>query len=310
MDVEATKERVERRECGVAHNDIPAIGVMFANGAGSSEPDHALQLAQSAEDLGFDSLWAVQHVAMPIEHASKYPYSSSGSVPGGALVAIPDPFVWLAFAAAVTTKITLATGVVVLPQQHALVIAKQVATLDRLSKGRAMLGVGAGWLLEEFEALGASFDDRGPRLDEQIEVLRLSWTDREVSHHGPTMTIDRVAVEPKPVQARVPIVIGGHTGPAARRAGRIGDGFFPLSTRGDALVQIVDIARQAAEEAGRDPQAIEITADAPRIPEHVEGLRAAGVVRVLVNAPNVETAALPEALAAQIADVRSMFAQG
>jgi probable F420-dependent oxidoreductase len=247
---------------------------------------------------------------MPIEHASKYPYSPSGVVPGGSLVAIPDPFVWLAFAAAVTSRITLATGVVVLPQQHALVIAKQVATLDRLSGGRAVLGVGAGWLLEEFEALGATFDDRGSRMDEQINVLRASWRDPVVTHHGPSMSIDRVAVEPKPVQASVPIVIGGHTPAAARRSGRIGDGFFPLSTRGDTLVQLARTAREAAERAGRDPDALEITADAPRSIDQVEALRAAGVVRVVINAPHVATSAMRDALAEQIAGIQAMFGEG
>lgn len=290
--------------------DLPAIGVMFANGAASSEPGHAIQLAQSAEALGYDSLWAVQHVVVPVDHASRYPYSSSGSVPGGPLVAIPDPFVWLAFAAAVTSRITLATGVVVLPQQHALVIAKQMATLDRLSGGRAVLGVGAGWLREEFESLGASFDDRGARLDEQIDVLRASWRDGVLTHHGPMMTIEGVAVEPKPVRGSVPIVIGGHTPAAARRAGRMGDGFFPLGARGEALVQIARTAREAAERSGRDPGRLEITADAPREPAHVEALRAAALTRILVNAPNVETSALSEALQAQLATVEALFLRG
>lgn len=290
--------------------DLPAIGVMFANGAASSEPGHAIQLAQSAEALGYDSLWAVQHVVVPVDHASRYPYSSSGSVPGGPLVAIPDPFVWLAFAAAVTSRITLATGVVVLPQQHALVIAKQMATLDRLSGGRAVLGVGAGWLREEFESLGASFDDRGARLEEQIDVLRASWRDGVLTHHGPMMTIEGVAVEPKPVRGSVPIVIGGHTPAAARRAGRMGDGFFPLGARGEALVQIARTAREAAERSGRDPGRLEITADAPRTTAHVEALRAAAVARVVVNAPNVATAEVHEALDAQLAAVGTLFVQG
>ena len=148
------------------------FGVMFVNGDRGAGPEHAAALAIAAESGGFESLWAVQHVVMPVNHRSRYPYSSAGTVPGGVAVAIPDPLVWLSFVAAITTKIRLATGVLVLPQQHALVVAKQAASLDRLSGGRLMLGVGAGWLREEFEVLGARFDGRGALMDEQIAVMR------------------------------------------------------------------------------------------------------------------------------------------
>ena len=151
------------------------VGIMFANGARSAESDHALVLVQAAEHVGYESLWAVQHVVMPIGHASRYPYSDAGTVPGGTSVAIPDPLVWLAWAGALTSSIALATGVVVLPQQHPLVVAKQVATLDRLTGGRVILGVGAGWLREEFAALDSDFDMRGARMDEAIEVKRRAW---------------------------------------------------------------------------------------------------------------------------------------
>jgi probable F420-dependent oxidoreductase len=281
---------------------------MFANGDRSAEPDHALALATEAERAGYESLWAVQHVVIPVEQTSRYPYASSGMIPGGTAVAIPDPLVWLGFVAAATTSIRLATGVLVAPQQHALLIAKQAATLDRLSRGRLILGVGPGWLREEFTALDADFDHRGARLDEQIAVLRAAWTEPIVTHDGDHIDFPPVVVEPKPHQATIPIVIGGHTPAAARRAGHVGDGFFPLAARGDGLADIVEQVRRAALDAGRDPDAIEITADAPRTDAEAEVVRRLDVRRVVVNAPAVSTADLPQALADRLGETLDRLA--
>ena len=193
------------------------IGLMFVNGGRSAEAEHAGALAVLAEELGYESLWAVQHVVMPVGHASQYPYSNSGTVPGGHAIAIPDPLVWLAWVGALTSRIRLATGVLVLPQQHPLVVAKQVATLDRLTGGRVILGVGAGWLREEFEALGAGFEDRGGRFEESIEVLRRAWSPGPTDFGGEHVEFAPVHVEPKP-DAPVTIVVGGHSVAAARVA--------------------------------------------------------------------------------------------
>ena len=277
---------------------------MFANGDRSADPDHAVALAVAAEQAGYESLWAVQHVVMPVAHASRYPYSADGTVPGGVAVAIPDPLVWLAYVAAATSTIGLATGVLVLPQLNALVVAKQAATLDRLSRGRCLLGVGVGWLREEFEALGAAFEGRGARLDEQLAVLRAAWADDIVAHHGPTMTFAGLAVEPKPLGRRIPIIVGGHTPAAVRRAARLGDGFFPLGVRGAALGEMVGDLRRRVVEAGRADGAVGVTADAPRTPEEARVIVETGVERVVVNAPAVPAGALPDALAERLADVR------
>ncbi|MFM2073308.1 MAG: hypothetical protein RLZZ623_3572 [Actinomycetota bacterium] len=286
------------------------VGVMFANGARSADTEHAVALARSAEAAGFESLWAVQHVVMPVDHASRYPYSVEGTVPGGAQIAIPDPLVWLGFVAGITSTIRLATGVLIAPQQHALVLAKQAATLDRLSGGRLILGLGAGWLREEFGALDAPFDGRGGLLDEQIAVLRAAWSDSEVSHHGPRMSFDRLAVEPKPIQTDIPIVIGGHTTAAVHRAARLGDGFFPLAARGPKLVALVTELRAEAARARRDGGAIEITADAPRTEEQAATIVELGIQRVVVNAPDVATADLADALATRLAAIRVLLDAG
>jgi probable F420-dependent oxidoreductase len=283
------------------------IGIMFANGARSAEPAHAVALAQSAEAAGYDSLWAVQHIAVPVEHDSVYPCSESGTIPGGPFVAVPEPLVWLAFAAAVTTRIRLVTGILILPEQHPLVVAKQAASLDRLSGGRLQLGVGAGWLREEFDAVGAVFDGRGARLDEAIDVMRRAWADRVAVSDGPAYPHGPVAVEPKPVHGAVPIVIGGHTSAAARRAGRLGDGFFPLAVRGEDLRRLVLEVRRHAEEAGRDPLAIEVSADPPRNEAEAEVLRELGVARVIVNAPHVETERLSDSLQERLERIRTLL---
>jgi probable F420-dependent oxidoreductase len=274
------------------------VGLMFANGGRSAEPEHAAQVAQSAEATGFESLWTVQHVVMPVSHASSYPYSSSGTVPGGAAVAIPDPLVWLGWVGARTSTIRLATGVLILPQQHPLVIAKQAATLDRLTGGRVLLGVGAGWLEEEYAALDSDFAARGPRMDEAIEVLRRAWSSGEAEFKGQHLAFSPVHVEPKP-KSRIPIVVGGHSAAAARRAGRIGDGFFPLSCQGDRLRELVSIVRESAREAERDPREIEITAEAPRTRADAETQSELGIARIVVNTPHVETARIAEAVAKQ-----------
>jgi probable F420-dependent oxidoreductase len=280
---------------------------MFANGARGAEPEHAAALVRAAERVGYESLWAVQHVVMPIGHASSYPYSDSGTVPGGTTVAIPDPLVWLAWAGAITSTITLATGVLVLPQQHPLVVAKQVATLDRLTGGRVILGVGAGWLREEYAALDADFDARGPRMDEAIEAMRRAWRAGPAEFHGNHIWFDPVDVEPKPTRS-VPIVIGGHSAAAARRAGRLADGFFPLACQGERLEELVTIVRRAAVDAGRDPTGIELTVDAPRTDADAEVQTRLGVTRVVVNAPHVATADLVAVLEDRLARARERFA--
>ena len=136
-------------------------------------------MAVLAEELGFESLWTVEHVVVPSGYVSEYPYDESGSMAGGLEVFdLADPLIWLAYVAAVTERIKLATGVLILPQRNPLITAKAVATLDVLSGGRVMLGVGVGWLEEEFNTLGVPFHDRGSRLDDSIEAMRTSWRRR------------------------------------------------------------------------------------------------------------------------------------
>jgi probable F420-dependent oxidoreductase len=237
------------------------FGVIPPYGIGPVEsPDFAVAFARLAEAHGFESLWVVEHVVMATEYRSVYPYDPSGRSPFTAEVAQPDPLVWLGYVAAATTRIRLATGVLILPQRNPLILAKELATLDRLSGGRVELGIGMGWVREEAEAVGAPFDDRGRRADEYVAVMRTLWREPVASFAGDYVRFAGMVSRPAPLQpGGVPIVVGGHTPAAARRAGRLGDGFFPLGVSDERLGELRAIMAEAARAHGRDPDAIAVT---------------------------------------------------
>ena len=144
------------------------FGIAFANTGPMVEPAVAVAFARAAEAAGFESIWTVEHVVVPTEYASPYPYSPTGKMPGTVDSPIPDPLIWLTYVAAATSAIRLATGILVLPQRNPVVLAKETATLDQLSGGRLLLGIGVGWLKEEFDAIGVPFAERGARTDEAV----------------------------------------------------------------------------------------------------------------------------------------------
>jgi probable F420-dependent oxidoreductase len=260
------------------------FGMAFANILTFAGRDGLTELAQSAEAAGFESLWTVEHVIYPDGYESAYPYDRSGKMMMAPDTPLPDPLIWLAFVGAATEHIRLATGILILPQRNPVVLAKEVATLDHLTGGRVELGIGVGWLREEFDALGVPFERRGARTDEYIGAIRALWDADNAEYHGEFVDFAAASVNPKPVHGRVPITIGGHSRAAAERAGRLGDGFFP--GKGD-IAELVDIVRQTAADAGRDPSSIEISfGDADVLGDDpvgaVERLDAAGVDRVIV----------------------------
>jgi probable F420-dependent oxidoreductase len=257
-------------------------GIVFANTGPAAQPDHAVGIAQAAERLGYDSLWTVEHVVVPADHESKYPYSESGRMPGGEDFDIPDPLIWLAYVAAATETIRLCTGILILPQRNPGVLAKECATLDVLSGGRLTLGIGVGWLKEEFEALGIPWERRAARTDEYVAALRTYWSEDVASFAGEFVAFERAKSFPKPPGRAIPIVVGGHSEAAARRAGRIGDGFFPAQGSPEGLGHLLDVMRRAADEAGRDADAIEVTAGASMDPAVVEKLTDLGVTRLVL----------------------------
>ena len=244
------------------------FGIVFANTGHGSPPARARSPSpRPPKPVGSTALWTVEHVVVPSGYESKYPYDPSGKMAGGAEeFDLPDPLIWLAYVAARTTTIKLGTGILILPQRNPVITAKAVATLDHLSGGRAVLGVGAGWLAEEYAALNVPFDDRGKRLDEYIAVMRALWTGDKASFDGDYFHFADCISRPRPVNGSVPIVIGGHTPVAARRAGRLGDAFFPMSASLGELADIISTMRATASEAGRDPDAIEIYTGAMQRP--------------------------------------------
>lgn len=257
------------------------FGIMFTNVVFVTGPA-ATALATAADELGYESLWTVEHVVVPEGYQSPYPYSASGKMGGPDDMNIPDPLTWLSYVAAVTKNIKLATGVAILPQRNVVYTAKETASLDQLSGGRVILGVGAGWMKEEFDVLGVPFDTRGARTDEYINALRVLWGDEKPTFKGEFVQFENTYCRPQPVNKDIPIVVGGHSDRAARRAGELGNGFFPGIADHDALRHCIDVMRRSAEKAGRDPDSIEVTAGGAMDVEGVEKLRELGVSRIVL----------------------------
>jgi probable F420-dependent oxidoreductase len=269
------------------------FGLRYASLGRYASGPAAVELAQAAEAAGFESIWTVEHVVVPRAYQSRYPYSESGRMGSGLEdFPIPDPLIWLSYIASATRSIKLGTAILILPQRNPVVTAKAVATLDHLAGGgRVLLGIGVGWLAEEFATLGVPFEDRGPRTDDYVAAMRALWSQECASYRGPFVSFDHVFCRPLPPERRIPIVVGGDTPAAARRAGRLGDGYFPA--RG-ARPELFEEMRRAAVAAGRDPGAIEITVSAPPDASEIEALARRGIARVAV--PVSAAAGLPAQL--------------
>jgi probable F420-dependent oxidoreductase len=248
-------------------------------------PEQAVAIARVAEDAGCESIWPAEHVVVPDGYESRYPYSSDGRMGLTGADAIPDPLDWLAFIAGVTTTLRLATGVLILPQHNPVVLAKRVATVDALSGGRVLLGIGVGWLKEEADAVGVPFADRGRRTDEYVAAMRALWRDRPAKFEGDYVRFADVSSTPAPAQPDgVPIIVGGTSAPAVRRAGRLGDGYFPIGVGPDELPDLLDAVRREATAAGRDPGRIEITVGASMNLDTIRRYEDLGVSRFVLSA--------------------------
>jgi probable F420-dependent oxidoreductase len=228
------------------------LAVEFPSVSYREGPAAVMRLAQAIERIGYDHIDIFDHVVMgiPIEGRPKGPYNPA--------MPILEAFMTLAYLAAVTSRVTLGTEVLVLPQRQPALVAKQVSTLDTLSGGRVRLGVGVGWQESEYEALGEDFRTRGTRMDEAIRLLRAYWSDAEVSFESAHYRTVAMRMEPKPPQGgRLPIWIGGSSEPAYRRVGRLGDGWLAgRITDADSARHAIGAIRRHAEGAGRDPGAI------------------------------------------------------
>ncbi len=256
------------------------FGLRYCNTGRYVDPTQAVELLQAAEEAGFESAWTVEHTVLPEGYESPYPYSSDGKIAGGANdIPLPDPLIWMAYVAAQTSRIKLGTGILILPQHNPVIVAKQIATLDHMSQGRILIGIGVGWLEEEFDALGVDFTNRGVRTDEYVAAMRVLWSEDAPTFNGEFIQFKGAYCRPQPVNGTVPIIVGGHSRAAARRAGRIGDGFFPARGISEDLIRI---ARNTAHEHGRDPDRLEITTSLPPNLQEIARLAALGVKRILV----------------------------
>jgi probable F420-dependent oxidoreductase len=256
----------------------------------TADPDWMTGFARHAEACGFESVVLVEHAVVISDYESTYPYASSGKMPLPDDCRIPDPLDLMAYLAAVTDRITLATGVLVAPNHPPVVLAKRIATVDVLSGGRVRMCLGVGWMDEELAATGADPRTRGRRTDETIAALRALWADAGpagADFDGEFVSFHHAHSFPKPVRpGGVPLHIGGHSEAAARRAGRLGDGFQPLGLAGDVLTTRLAQMREAAEAAGRDAAAIELSLSGylPTLTEdEVATAEAAGATRLVAS---------------------------
>jgi probable F420-dependent oxidoreductase len=273
------------------------FGMMFANVGPFVQPDEAAFFASACEEAGIESLWTVEHVVVPAGYQAQYPYSADGKMPGPENSPIPDPLIWLSYVAAATKTLKLGTGILILPQRHPAYVAKEVATLDVLSKGRVILGIGIGWLQEEFEALDVPFESRAARTEEACQALRTLWKPGANAFKGEHFAWDALESNPKPVQERVPIVVGGHVKGAARRAARVGDGFFPLKCEGARLGELLAEMGDECAKVGRDPSQIEITTASPGNDlDAIRRLEDQGVSRLAIGPPGFDREAVKRGL--------------
>jgi len=253
------------------------IGLFGATMGVNSRPGQLAETARLAEDAGLDSLWAGEHVVLPDPRVAPSPME-----PGDPAV---DPIVGLTWAAAATSRIRLATGIVILPQRNPVVLAKQLASLDVLSEGRLIFGVGAGYLEPEFRAVGADFAHRGAVTDEFLDALNHLWYEKHPAYHGRFVDFAGIDAHPRPTQQPVPLVIGGHSPPAFRRAVARAHGWFGFGLDRDGTARCLEGLRRAASEVERPSGfgAVEITvASRGRLTaERVEAFAELGVDRLV-----------------------------
>jgi len=267
---------------------LHALGI----GAGADRAVIA-EVSVAAQRCGFATLWSGEHVVMVDSSASRYPYSDDGVIAVPAQADWIDPMIGLSFAAAATSTISIATGVLLLPEHNPVHLAKQAATLDVLSGGRFTLGIGIGWSREEFDALGVPFARRAARTAEYVAAMRTLWRDDVASFDGEFVGFDSVRVNPKPVRdRRIPIVVGGNSDAALRRAAAWGDGWYGFNVADvPAVADRVSTLRTMCRELDRDPEQLRVAVALrdPR-PADVGALAELGVDELVVVAGPPEDA--------------------
>jgi probable F420-dependent oxidoreductase len=260
------------------------IGIIPVN-IGVKSVEQMVGLAQLAESLNYESVWTFEHVMVPINYDSKYPYSANGKMGGEPDANFVDPLIALSAIAASTKTLRLGTGVNIVSQANPLLLAKQAASLDFVSNGRFMLGAGIGWLQEEFKAMNVPFERRGARFDDYMVALRKVWAGDVVEHQSDFINWSGFQSYPVPIQKPgVPVIIGGAKGKIFERIARHGDGWFAPTTNAASLAPMLEKLKATCDELGRDYDSIEITSmwDNTGGMEAIEAFADIGVSRLLV----------------------------
>ena len=261
------------------------IGIVPINVGGPRTAEHMIEIAQHAEAAGIESLWTFEHVIVPVEYESKYPYDRSGKMPIAPEGWFIDPLIALSHVAAATKTIRLGTGVNIFPQTNPLLFAKQAASLDVLSGGRLILGLGIGWLAEEYEAMGTPFERRGARFDDYLTAVKKVWTGEVVEHDGEFLSWHGFKSHPTPAQKpHPPILMGGTTTKTLQRVVNVAQGWYAPSDSHELLKAKLRELRQLAGAAGRSFDSLDITTSW-RIgarPDALPRLEELGVGRVVV----------------------------
>jgi probable F420-dependent oxidoreductase len=259
--------------------DAPTMGLFAVNSHVCAEPEAARRIAQLAESLGYDSLWAGEHVVVPSPRVDPSPMEPEEP--------ILDPLVALAHLAACTERVRLGTGVIILPQRNPLVLAKQVASLDVLSGGRLILGIGVAYLEPEMRAVGVPMEARGTRSDEYLAAMRSLWEDPAPAAHGRFVSFEGVDAYPRPLQRPLPVVAGGHTERAHLRAARLADGWYGFLVGLRRMAEQRESLDRAIERAGRErPLHVSVTPSRRLDPETVAAYAELGVDRLIVAPPS------------------------
>ena len=247
-------------------------------------------MARTAEALGFESFWCAEHPFIPVQSASRFPGSEDGIIPESYSHFV-DPFVALARASGTTTRIKLGTGIVLVPERHPLLLAKEVSTLDLFSGGRFLFGIGAGWLREETEIMGGDFDHRWTQTRESVLAMKELWTKPEAEFHGRYYNFPPVRSYPKPKQKpHPPVILGGGAKRVLERVVAWGDGWLPNRITPDQLRDRRATLDRLAKDAGRDPNTITISVHGqPADRDLIRRLLDSGATRVLVRPATVKT---------------------
>jgi probable F420-dependent oxidoreductase len=251
-------------------------------------------MAKALEQAGFDSLWVADHVVLPATIGSSYPFAADGKATWSPEAPYVEALVALALAAAVTERVLLGTAVIVLPQRNPVLFAKQVGSIAAQAGGRVAIGVGAGWLAEEFAALDVPFEGRGARLEEWIGLLRACWTGRPAAHAGERYTLPADVLMLPPPPGPIPVLMGGHAPAALARGGRVADGWLGQQNHGELdpgeIAAAIGRMREVAAEHGRDPAALQVVlriigaaGKAEELAAELPSLAAAGVGEIIVD---------------------------